>query len=244
MFPDSCGGRQDAANRALCRGLAMPIEQCRATGALTKQNSEERSVLVMNREEVWSLVTEYTTSKSLIHHMQAVEAAMRAYARRYGEDEEVWGAIGLVHDFDYDRYPSMDPDVPDSEKHCIAGAEILRQRGWPEEWVRAVLSHATYSGLKPETNMEKALFAVDELTGLITAVALVRPSKNIADVTVKSVRKKWKDRAFAAAVDREQIEKAAEDLGVDLSEHIQIVLSAMQGIAAELELDGRLAEPA
>ena len=196
----------------------------------------------MNRQEVWNLVTEYTQNKSLLHHMLAVEAGMRAYARKFGEDEEVWGMIGLVHDFDYERYPSMDPDLPDSEKHCLAGAEILRQRGWPEDWVRAVLSHATYSGVKPETKMEKTLYAVDELTGLITAVALVRPSKNIADVKVKSVRKKWRDKAFAAGVDRQEIEQATEDLGVELSDHIQTVLEAMQGIAADLELDGRLAQ--
>lgn len=195
----------------------------------------------MNRQEVWDLVTEYTKNESLLHHMLAVEAGMRAYARKFGEDEDVWGMVGLVHDFDYERYPTMDLDAPDSEKHCLAGAEILRQRGWPEEWVRAVLSHATYSGVKPETKMEQTLFAVDELTGLITAVALVRPSKNIADVKVKSVRKKWKDKAFAAGVDRAEIEHATEDLGVELSDHIQTVLEAMQGIAADLELDGRLA---
>lgn len=195
----------------------------------------------MNRQEVWDLVTEYTHNKSLLHHMLAVEAGMRTYARKFGEDEEVWGIIGLVHDFDYERYPSMDPDLPDSEKHCLAGAAILRQRGWPEDWVRAVLSHATYSGVKPETKMEKTLYAVDELTGLITAVALVRPSKNIADVKVKSVRKKWRDKAFAAGVNRQEIEQATEDLGVELSDHIQTVLEAMQGIAADLELDGRLA---
>ena len=196
----------------------------------------------MNREEVWGLVTEYTQSQSLLHHMLAVEAAMRAYGRKFGEDEDVWGMVGLVHDFDYERYPSMDPDTPDSEKHCIAGAEILRQRGWPEPYIRAVLSHATYSGVTPETTLEKTLYAVDELTGLITAVALVRPSKNIADVTLKSVKNKWKDRAFAAAVNREEIEHATLALGVDLNEHIQTVLGAMQGIAADLELDGRLAQ--
>ena len=195
----------------------------------------------MKRQEVWELVTEYTKSESLIHHMLAVEAAMRAYARKYGEDEETWGAVGLVHDFDYERYPSMDADTPDNQKHCLAGAEILRQKGWPEDLVHAVLSHATYSGVKPETRMEKTLYAVDELTGLVTAVALVRPSKNIADVNVKSVRKKWKDKAFAAAVDREEIARAAADLGVDLEEHIQVVLSALQDIAPELGLDGRLA---
>ena len=196
----------------------------------------------MNRQEAWKLVTEYTKSESLLHHMLAVEAAMRAYARKFDEDEEMWGIIGLVHDFDYERYPSMDPDTPQNEKHVFAGAEILRQRGWPEDWVRAVLSHATYSGVKPETRLAKTLCAVDELTGLITAVSLVRPSKNIADVTVKSVRKKWTDKAFAAAIDRQEIEHATADLGVELNEHIQTVLEALQGIAPELGLDGRLAQ--
>jgi putative nucleotidyltransferase with HDIG domain len=198
----------------------------------------------INRDEVWKLVTEYTQSESLIHHMLAVEAAMRAYARYYGEDEETWAALGLVHDFDYERYPGMDADTPDDQKHCFAGAAILRAKGYPEAFVRAVLSHASYSGVTPETRMEKALFAVDELTGLIQAVAYVRPSKNIADVEVKSVRKKWKDRAFAAAVSREDIERAAADLGVDLNEHIQIVLDALKGIAPQLGLDGRLAQGA
>jgi putative nucleotidyltransferase with HDIG domain len=198
----------------------------------------------ITRDEVWKLVTEYTKSESLIHHMLAVEAAMRAYARHYGEDEEIWGALGLVHDFDYERYPGMDPETPDSEKHCFAGAVILREKGYPESFIHAVLSHATYSGEKPETRMEKTLYAVDELTGLIQAVAYVRPSKNIADVEVKSVRKKWKDRAFAAAVDREEIERAAADLGVDLTEHIQIVLDALKDIAPQLALDGRLAQSA
>jgi putative nucleotidyltransferase with HDIG domain len=198
----------------------------------------------INRDEVWKLVIEYTKSESLIHHMLAVEAAMRAYARHYGEDEEVWGALGLIHDFDYERYPGMGPETPDSEKHCLAGAAILREKGYPESFIRAVLAHATYSGVHPETRMEKTLFAVDELTGLIQAVAYVRPSKNIADVEVKSVRKKWKDRAFAAAVDRDEIERAAADLGVDLTEHIQIVLDALKGIAPQLGLDGRLAQSA
>ena len=197
---------------------------------------------MITRQEAWKLFSEHNKDPQHIRHAIAVEAAMRAYARKYGEDEEMWGAVGLVHDFDYERYPSMDPGVPDDEKHCLAGAAILRQRGWPDEMVRAVLSHATYSGVKPQTRMEKALYAVDELTGLVTAVALVRPSKNIADVNVKSVRKKWKDRAFAAAVNREEIEQATADLGVDLEEHIQVVLEALQGIAPQLNLDGRLAQ--
>ncbi len=186
----------------------------------------------MNREDAWALVTEYTTSPNLIRHMLAVEAAMRAYARRFGEDEETWGIVGLIHDFDYERFPNMGP-----EGHPNVGARILRERGWPEEIVRAVLSHATeVTGVERKTLMEKALYAVDELTGLIVAVALVRPSKSIQDVKVKSVWKKWKDRAFAAGVNREEIEKGAAELGVPLREHIAIVLKAMQSIADDLGL--------
>jgi len=196
----------------------------------------------MNRQDAWDLLREYTQSPSLIKHALAVEAAMRAYARRFGEDEERWGLVGLVHDFDYERYPTMGGDTPQSEWHTYAGARILRERGWPEEIVQDVLSHAGYSGTDRDTLLRKALFAVDELTGLITAVALVRPSKDISDVRLRSVRRKWKDRAFAAGVNRADIEQGAADLGVDLWEHVEIVLEAMKGIAAELELDGRLAK--
>jgi putative nucleotidyltransferase with HDIG domain len=159
----------------------------------------------MTRDEAWSLVTEHVQSISLRRHMLAVEAAMRAYARRFGEDEERWGAIGLVHDFDFELHPEMGGDLPQSEWHCFAGAEILRQRGYPEETVQDVLSHADYAHIPRDTLLRKALFAVDELTGLISAVALVRPSKSIMDVEVKSVRKKWKDKAFAAAINRQDI---------------------------------------
>jgi len=195
----------------------------------------------MNRQDAWKLLTEYTSSPSLIKHALAVEAAMRAYARKFGADEERWGVVGLIHDFDYERYPTMGGDVPQDQWHTFAGARILRERGWPEEIVQDVLSHASYSGTALDTPLRKALFAVDELTGLIMAVALVRPSKDIRDVEVKSVRKKWKDRAFAAAVSRADIEEGAAKLGVDLWEHVGLVLTALQGIAAELELDGRLA---
>jgi putative nucleotidyltransferase with HDIG domain len=187
-----------------------------------------------SRADAWQLVNEYTESSSLIKHMLAVEAAMRAYARRFGEDEELWATVGLVHDFDYEQNPDLS-----IEGHPVSGSKILRERGWPEEIIRAVLSHASeYTGVPRETPMEKALWAVDELTGLITAVALVRPSKSIHDVKVKSVRKKWKDRSFAAAVKREDIEQGAEALGVDLWEHVGIVLQAMQGIAGDLDLEG------
>jgi len=177
----------------------------------------------------------YTPSVNLRHHMQAVEAAMRAYARRFGEDEELWGIAGLVHDFDYERYPDIAVDG-----HPNVGGRLMRERGYDEIIVRAVLSHATeVTGVERETRLEQALYAVDELTGLITAVALVRPSKDIRDVEVKSIRKKWKDKLFAAGVHREDIEAGAAALGVELWEHVAVVLAAMQGIAGELGLDGQ-----
>ena len=197
----------------------------------------------VSREQAWSLLTEYTQSPNLIKHGLAVEAAMRAYARRVGEDEERWAVVGLIHDFDYERYPEMDGDTPQDEWHTYAGALILRERGWPEDIIQDVLSHASYVKVARDTLLRKALFAVDELTGLITAVALVRPSKSILDVKVKSVKKKWKDRSFAAGANREDIEAGAATLGVELSEHIGVVLEAMKGIAPELGLDGRLANP-
>ena len=186
------------------------------------------------REDALQLVTEFTFNPNLVKHMLAVEAAMRAYARRFGENEELWATVGLVHDFDYEQNPDLSV-----EGHPVTGSKIMRERDWPEEIIRAVLSHASeYTGVPRETQMEKALYAVDELTGLITAVALVRPSKSIHDVKLRSVRKKWKDKAFAAGVDRQEIEKAADDLGIELWEHVGIVLEAMQGIAGELGLDG------
>lgn len=189
------------------------------------------------REDAWQLVNEFTANPNLVKHMLAVEASMRAYARRFGEDEELWATVGLVHDFDYEQNPDLSV-----EGHPVTGSRILRERGWPEEIIRAALSHASeYTGVPRETRMEKTLYAVDELTGLITAVALVRPSKSIHDVKVKSVRKKWKDKAFAAAVDRQEIERAADDLGVELWEHVSVVLGAMQGIAGELGLEGKSA---
>jgi putative nucleotidyltransferase with HDIG domain len=191
----------------------------------------------MNRDDAWQLVTEWTQSDSLRKHMLAVEAGMRAYSRRFGEDEESWAIVGVLHDFDYERYP----DVA-IEGHPIVGSGVLREMGWPEEIIRCILSHATeVTGVERETLMEKALFAVDELTGLITAVTLVRPSKNIADVKVSSIKKKWKDRAFAAGVHRGEIEQAAIDLGVPLDEHIRVVLAAMQESASALGLDGSAA---
>lgn len=191
----------------------------------------------MNRAQAWKIVTEFTTQPHLIRHMLAVEAAMRAYAERFGEDPEQWGLVGLLHDFDYERCPDIS-----TEGHPIVGARILQERGAPDEVVRAILSHASaVSGVQPESRMEKALIAVDELTGFLVAVALVRPSKSILDVEVKSVRKKWKVKEFAAAVNRQEIEHAAEALGVPLNDHIAIVLDAMKGRAAELGLERQTA---
>ena len=188
------------------------------------------------REDAWQLVNEYTENQNLVRHMLAVEAAMRAYAVKYGEDPDLWGLVGLVHDFDYERYPDLSV-----EGHPVVGARLLREWGWPEEVVRAVLAHAgEYTGVPPESTLEKALVAVDELTGFLVAVALVRPSKDIRDITkISSVKKKWKDRAFAAAVTREEIEHACQALGVELwTEHVPLVLEAMKEIAPELGLDG------
>lgn len=183
----------------------------------------------MTRQEAWDLMTEYTKSENLRKHMLAVEAAMRFYASKFGEDEEKWAIVGLLHDFDYEQNPSAD-------KHPFVGVEILKAKGYPQEITRAILSHADYSGVVPESNMEKTLYAVDELTGFITAVALVRPSKSITDVTVKSVKKKMKSKAFAANVKREDIHKGAEMLGLSLEEHIDNVIQAMKKVARELGL--------
>jgi putative nucleotidyltransferase with HDIG domain len=198
--------------------------------------------MAIDREQAWALLGEFTKSPNLIKHGLAVEAAMRAYARRFGQDEDRWGIVGLIHDFDYEQYPTMGGDTPRDQWHTYAGAQILRARGWPEEIVQDVLSHADYvEGAPRDTLLRKALYAVDELTGLVIAVALVRPSKSIMDVKVRSVRRKWKDRSFAAGVNRQDVEEGAAALDIELGEHIRIVLEALQGIAAELELDGRLA---
>jgi putative nucleotidyltransferase with HDIG domain len=183
----------------------------------------------MTREEAMSLLHEYTQSESLRKHAYAVEAAMRAYARKLGGDEERWGLTGLLHDFDYERWP-------DPPEHTRQGAPILRERGVPEEVVRAILSHADWNELPRETPMEKALFAVDELAGFVTAVAYVRPSKKLADVDVTAVKKKMKDKAFARAVRREDIIDGAATLGVPLEEHIATVIAAMQGVSDQLGL--------
>lgn len=187
-----------------------------------------------NREAAWELLTEYTKSESLRKHALAVEACVRAYARRLGGDEEEWGATALLHDFDYERHPS-------AEEHPYVGSKILEERGWPEQVRRAILSHADYTGVKRETAMEKALFACDELAGFITATALVKPGKSLAEVDARSVRKKMKDKAFARSVSRDDIVNGAAELGVELEEHIAFCIEAMRGIARELGLDGRLA---
>lgn len=188
----------------------------------------------MNREEAYALMTEYTESPTLRRHMLAVEVAMRAYAERFGEDTDLWGIVGLLHDFDYERYPDVAV-----EGHPVVGSKILRERGVSEEIIRAILSHAAeITGVQPQSLMEKTLVAVDELTGFIIAVALVRPSKSILDVKLKSIKKKWKDKAFAAGVNREEIEHATEALGIPLEEHIQFVLDAMKAQAVTLGLAG------
>lgn len=192
------------------------------------------------RDEAWRLVTEFTTQPHLLRHMRAVEAAMRAYARWFGENEELWGLVGLLHDFDYERYPTIS-----TEGHPVVGARILRERGYPEVVVRTILAHASeVTGIEPETLFEKTLVAVDELTGFLVAVALVRPTKSILDVEVSSVKKKWKAKEFAATVNRQEIERAAAALGVSLDEHIRIVLDAMKEIAEELGLERKPVEAA
>lgn len=191
----------------------------------------------MNRVDAWALVCEYTQSPQLRRHMQSVEVAMRAYARHYSEDEEKWGLVGLLHDFDYERFPDVAVNG-----HPNTGAPILRERGVDEEIIRAILSHATeVTGVERHSKMERALYAVDELTGLIAAVALVRPSKDVRDVDVKAVQKKWKIKGFAPGVNREDIEAGAAALNVDLEGHIALVLTAMQAAAAELGLAGVIA---
>jgi len=185
----------------------------------------------MNREQAWGLLTEFTQSESLRKHALAVESCMRAYARKFGEDEETWAITGLLHDFDYERHPTP-------EEHPFVGEKILAERGYPEEIRRAILSHAQYSGVPRQSKMEKTLFACDELAGFITACAMVKPSKSLAEVEAKSVRKKMKDKAFARAVSRSDITEGAAELGIDLEEHIAFCVDAMRSVAGELGLAG------
>jgi len=188
------------------------------------------------REEAFRLLQEFNESESLIKHALAVEGVMRYMARKRGGDEEKWGVIGLIHDLDYEKYP---------DRHCTKTAEILRDRGWPEDYIRAVVSHGwgICSDVKPETDLEKTLYAVDELTGLVVTTALVRPSRSVMDLKAKSVKKKWKDKRFAAGVDRSIIERGAEMLGVELGELITDTIAGMQGVAGEIGLKGETPSP-
>jgi predicted hydrolase (HD superfamily) len=202
---------------------------------------------MVDRETAWCLLTEFTQSESLRKHALAVEACMRACSRKFASagssglpelglsEEDLWGIVGLIHDFDYEKYPSL-------EDHPYKGNEILKERGWPEVIRRAIMSHAEYTGVTRDTPMEKALFACDELAGFITAVALIKPGKSLAEVDAKSVRKRMKDKAFARKVNRDDIVNGAAALGVDLDEHIAFCIGALQGIADKLGLDGSAAK--
>lgn len=189
-----------------------------------------------SREQTLAIMHEYTASDSLRKHMLSVEAAMRAYAAKFGDDPDRWGITGLIHDFDYERFPN-EAHSP-TEEHPAEGVRILRSHGFPEDVLEAILGHAKYSGVPRESRMAKTLFAVDELTGLITATALVRPSKSVLEVEARSVRKKMKDKAFARGVSREDVVDGAAELGVDLDEHIAFVIQSMQAVAPSLGLQG------
>jgi putative nucleotidyltransferase with HDIG domain len=199
--------------------------------ATRRQKPGENRYKTMNeRSTAWGLLTEYTQSESLRKHALAVEACMRAYARKTGADEDLWGVVGLLHDFDYEKFPT-------AEQHPYKGSEILKEQGYSEEIRRAILSHAEYTGVARTTPMEKTLFACDELAGFITACALVKPGKSLAEVEAKSVRKKMKDKAFARSVRREDIVNGAADLGIDLEQHIAFCIEAMKGVAKQLGLE-------
>jgi putative nucleotidyltransferase with HDIG domain len=189
-----------------------------------------------SRTETLALVHEFTASESLRKHMLAVEGAMRAYAQKFGEDEERWGTTGLVHDFDYERFPNNSHSP--TEEHPSEGVRLLRSKGYPEDILQAILGHAHYTNTPRESRMAKTLFAVDELTGLITATALVRPTKSVHEVDARSVRKKMKDKAFARGVSREDVVNGANELGVELDEHIAFVIGSMQARSADLGLSG------
>lgn len=186
---------------------------------------------MISRDSAMQIVREFIENENLIRHMLAVEAAMRFYARKFGENEDLWGLTALLHDFDWEIHPTLD-------SHPQDGAPLLRERGVPEELIQNILSHADHTGTPRDTLLRKALYACDEITGLITATALVRPSKSIHDVKISSVTKKWKNKQFAAGTDREEMEKAFEDFEIERGEHVGNVLEAMQGIAPELGLDG------
>jgi len=185
----------------------------------------------MTRNDAWNLLTEFTQSESLRKHALAVESCMRAYSRKFGENEDKWAVTGLIHDFDYEKYPT-------EEEHPLKGNQILAERGYPEDIRRAIMGHATYSGVPRDTRMAQTLFACDELAGFITAVALVKPSKSLREVDAKSVRKRMKDKAFARSVNREDIVNGAVEMGLDLDEHIAFCVEAMRSVASELGLAG------
>jgi putative nucleotidyltransferase with HDIG domain len=187
-----------------------------------------------NREDAWKLLCEHTQSENLRKHALAVEACVRAYARKFGADEELWGVTALLHDFDYERWPNAGHHS--TQEHPYDGSKILRERGYPEEMIHAILSHADYCGLARVSQLDKTLFACDELAGFLTACALVKPSKKIAEVEAPSVRKKMKDKAFARGVNREDVIKGAEELGVPLDEHIRFCIEAMRAVAGQLGL--------
>jgi predicted hydrolase (HD superfamily) len=188
----------------------------------------------MTRTDALALMHEYTPSDALRKHMVAVEAAMRAYARKHGEDEETWGVVGLLHDFDYERFPN--PDHSPTDGHPAEGSRILEGQGYPEPLRRAILGHASYCGVPRDTPLAKVLFAVDELCGFLVACALVRPSRSLTDLEVSSVKKKLKDKAFARGVNRDEVRQGAEELGVPLDDHIQFVLEALRPVERELGL--------
>ena len=185
------------------------------------------------REEAWKLLVEYTKNDRLVKHGLAVEAAIRGYARQFGEDEELWGVVALLHDFDYERWPGM-------EDHPYRGCEILRAQGYPDWVMRAILSHADYTGVSRESRLEHTLFACDEMAGFVTAAALVRPSRSVLDLEAKSVKKRMKDKAFARAVSRDDLRRGADELGLSLDEHIVNVIGFMRLTATALGLDGNL----
>jgi len=188
---------------------------------------------IPTREEALALLKEYNTKENLIKHALAVEGVMRYVARKRGEDEDLWGVVGLIHDLDYEQF---------ADQHCTKTAEILRERGWPEDVIRAAVSHGwgICSDVEPQTDLEKVLFAIDELTGLVVATALVRPSRSVLDMKAKSVRKKWKDKRFAAGVNRDIIQQGAEMLGVELSDLITDVIMGMREVAEEIGLKGNM----
>jgi len=229
-----------AASLRVLRGQSLLISDAAWPCELNWHSLHSIGRRIHTREAAWNLLTEFTQSESLRKHALAVEACMRACAHKWGngtpEAEELWGVVGLIHDFDYERWPSL-------EDHPYKGNEILKERRYSDEIRRAIMSHAEYSGVTRDTPMEKALFACDELAGFITACALIKPGKSIAEVDVKSVRKRMKDKAFARKVNRDDIINGAADLGADLDEHIALCIEALKPIAKELGLDGSAVKP-